>query len=97
MKTDDYEINGFSLEKIRNTYEVKVIEIMKQELPDFSDFDNCRLCIEDVYALSLSRIPPTYVQSGSVIFRKEISDEDLCEVVRYAIFQVMQQPKHPVE
>lgn len=94
MSNKDYYINGFSLEKIRNIYEVKVIKTIKEELNHFPEFDQCRICIEDVYALSLSRMPSTYTQPGSVILKKEISDEDIREIVRYAIFQVIQQPKH---
>jgi len=94
MENHDYVINGISLENIRNSYETKVIQTMKNEIPDFPDFDGCRVCIEDVYALVLSRIPSTYVIPGSIVFRKEVSDADLKEVVRYAIFQIIQQPKH---
>ncbi len=94
MKKDDYIINGISLEGIRNSYETKVVEMMKSEIPTYQAFDGCRICIEDVYALVLSRIPSTYVVPGSIVFRKELTESDLKEVVRYAIFQVIQQPKH---
>jgi len=94
MQKEDYEILGFSLERIRNTYEVKVIDVMKEEINNFPEFDRCQLCIEDVYALTLSRMPSTYVQPGSIVFRKEVSDEEVRDVVQYSIIQVMQQPKH---
>lgn len=94
MNTEDYIINGISLEGIRNSYETKVVKMMRKEIPDYPKFDHCRVCIEDVYALVLSRIPSTYVAPGSIVFRKDLSEADLKEVVRYAIFQVIQQPKH---
>ena len=94
MKNSDYEINGLSLENIRNTYEISVIRAMKDLLPEYPEFDNCQICIEDIYALALSRIPSTYVQVGTVIMKKDLGDNELVEVVKYAIQQVMKSPKH---
>ncbi|MCP4296303.1 MAG: late competence development ComFB family protein [Proteobacteria bacterium] len=94
MENKDYVINGFSLQSIRNSYETKVVEMMKMEIPENLNFDACQICIEDVYALVLSRIPPTYVIPGGVEYRKEVTETDLKEMVRYAMFQVMQKPKH---
>lgn len=93
-KNPKYEINNFSLQNIRNTYEIPVINAMKSLLPDFSEFDNCQICIEDIYALSMSRIPPTYVQKGTIVLKKDVDDEDIREVVKYAIQQIISRPKH---
>ncbi len=94
MKKEDYSINNFSLEHIRNKFEVLVIRLIKEFMPQFPDFDGCRTCIEDVYALSLSRIPATYVKNESLSFTEETADEDIGEIVKYAIYQVMNKPKH---
>ncbi|MDH5560406.1 MAG: late competence development ComFB family protein [Deltaproteobacteria bacterium] len=90
----DYNISGINLSEIRNYYEVHVIKQMKKLLPEFPDFDQCQLCIEDVYALSLSRIPSVYAQNGSIILHKELTDEDVADIVKYAIYQVIGRPRH---
>ena len=63
-------------------------------MPEFSEFDGCQACLEDVYALSLSRIPCTYVIDDTIHFKDENMDENVEEIVRYAIFQVMSKPRH---
>ncbi len=95
MKTNDYVINGVSLENVRNGYEFSVIDMMKKLIPEYSEFDNCPICIEDVYALSLSRIPSTYFRTNSTFFNNFEPNETVEEIVRYAFFQVINQPKHP--
>ena len=94
MNVEDYTISGVSLDNIRNKYEIIVIRLMKELTPEFPDFDNCPICLEDVYALSLSRIPSTYISNNSLIDKDEEIDDSLREIVRYAIFQVMGKPKH---
>ncbi len=95
MKKEDYMISGISLEKIRNRFEGVVINLMKELIPQYPEFDNCQICIEDVYALSLSRIPSMYVRNDDLVFddEKEI-DENIEEIVKYAFFQVISEPKH---
>ena len=94
MKNTDYEINGHSLKNIRNSYEFSVIRAMKEQLPEHPEFDNCQICIQDVYGLSVSRIPSNYVQTGTIVMNKKIDDKSISDVVTYAIQQVMNRPKH---
>jgi len=94
MNNEDYIVNGVSLENVRNGYELLVIQLMKKLIPEFPDFDSCPICIEDVYALSLSRIPATYFNNDSLVSLDANPDENIEEIVRYALFQVMGQPKH---
>ncbi|MCP4756257.1 MAG: late competence development ComFB family protein [Proteobacteria bacterium] len=94
MENEKYVVNGTSLENIRNKYEIIVIEAMKEFIPEFPEFDNCPICIEDVYALSLSRIPSTYISNDNLILNDEKPDESIQEIVKYAIYHVMSQPKH---
>lgn len=94
MTKEDYTINGVSLFDIRNRFEVIVIQLMKEFIPQFPEFDNCPICIEDVYALSLSRIPSIYMKNAMVFSDEKLIDENIAEIVKYAIFQVMNNPKH---
>jgi|SRR3989339_713885 len=94
FKTEDYQVNGINLDQIRNRYELIAVKKMKEVLPQYPDFDNCSLCIEDVYALALSRMPPVYTHKGSVILHRELSDQDVEEIIAYAILKVQKTPKH---
>lgn len=94
MRSDRYIVLGQSLESIRNICELMVIEAIKKLIPLYPTFDHCTMCVEDVYALSLSRLPATYAHAGSIILNKEVSQSDVEDVVRYAILQVADRPKH---
>ena len=95
MNEEEYILNGVSLYNIRNRFEVIVIRLMKQFIPHFPEFDNCPICIEDVYALALSRIPSVYMKNGKQAFADDkLINENIEEIVKYALFQVMSNPKH---
>ena len=92
-----YDINGLSLEGIRNRNEVRVVQMLREELPKVSDFCGCSLCIEDAYAAALNHIPAHYVQTGSIVLHKQPTDESLRRLVVEAIERVADHPKHPSE
>ncbi len=95
MEKDHYVVNDISLGHIRNRFEVIVVNLMKKFIPQFSNFDNCQVCTEDVYALSLSRIPSVYMKDSDIVFEDDkLISENIEEIVKYAIFQVMSNPKH---
>ena len=94
MDKQMYRINGFSFDDIRNVYETRVIEHMKREIDGFSQFDKCEKCLRDVYALALSRIPATYASKDRGEVDEYLPDSEVSEIVRYAIFQVIQKPHH---
>lgn len=91
----DYEVFGISLENLRNRNEGKVIKYMRELIPQFPEFDYCAICIQDVYALSLNQISPRYIQSGTIVLRKDLSDDDFRDIVENAIEQVLKQKNHP--
>ncbi|MDT8445282.1 MAG: late competence development ComFB family protein [bacterium] len=93
-KKEKYEVNGHSLEQVRNICEILVVGSIRKLMPEYPAFDQCSMCIEDVYALSLSRLPATYAHAGSIILNREVSAQDVDDVVRYAILQVSEHPKH---
>ena len=66
-------------------------------LPQVRDFCGCELCIEDVYAASLSQLPPHYIPLGSFSPRKDHGqDADVAAVVRRVIDKVRARPNHEV-
>lgn len=99
MKKENYDVMGTQLEDIRNMNEKKVVQIMNELIPKNKDFDNCSMCIQDIYALSLNQIAPKYTQEGTIILKKKSSfkeeEEEIREVVRSAIETIIKYPKHP--
>ena len=93
-KKDAYIINGVDLSEVRNRNEILVIAAMKEVIEPNSHVDGCSLCIEDLYALILSRIPACYAQKGSVILHPEISKAEILEIVQNAVTLITQNPKH---
>ena len=53
---EKYQVNGVSLERVRNRNELRVVKAMRSMLPEQEGFCGCRVCIEDVYAATASNI-----------------------------------------
>ena len=94
MKSDKYEAFGVNLSKVRNAWEVKVIKCMKEVIPDFPEFDYCTICIQDVFALSMNQLTPKYAQQGTVLLKKEYSNDDFKDIVEMAVQKVIDKPNH---
>ena len=96
MPEDLYSFEDYSMEHIRNRQEARVIAAMRDLLPDADDFCGCRLCVEDVYAIALNDLPAHYVQSGSLLIRRQPpTDEDIRRAVSDALDKVRVRPNHP--
>jgi hypothetical protein len=96
MADERYHIYDFSLEKVRNRQEARVIAAMRLRLPTAPDFCGCRLCVEDVYAIALNALPPHYVQSGSMVMRRvPPTEQDVERAVADALDKVRVRPNHP--
>jgi len=94
MSTGKYVVNGYNLEHVRNLNEERVIGAMREKLPEHRHFEECQLCIEDVYALSLKQLPPQYTQLGSIVLKKNVLDDDIVAIVLNSIQQVLERPNH---
>lgn len=96
MNEKDYIVDGKSLMDVRNQSELRVITAMNEVFSDYQKFDRCLICYQDVYALSLSKLTPRYVQMGTVVFNEMGEDSDTIEkIVRESFETVIKQPKHP--
>ena len=94
---EKYQVNGVSLERIRNRNEVRVVKAMRNMLPEQEGFCGCRVCIEDVYAATASNIPAHYVQFGAIILHPKLpSEEDLMTILADSFAKVREHPNHPV-
>jgi hypothetical protein len=92
-----YQINGFSLEQVRNRNETRVVEWLRQELPKLDGFCGCRICVEDAYAAAMNSLTPQYAQVGSIILRKTPAEDKIRDTVVKAIERVHLHPKHNME
>ena len=96
MTNEKYIVNDYSLEHVRNRYEVEVLQMLRDKLPEEKDFCGCKICIEDVYALAMNALPSHYVQTSSIILKKGPPTEtDISRTVVDAIDAVMVRPNHP--
>ena len=89
------------LSDITNLNEELVIEYMEAILNANPKVCRCSVCVEDMYALSLNRLKPLYVQSnfrekaiGNPEFEKRIDRAHVEQVVRAAIGKVSKDPYH---
>jgi competence protein ComFB len=62
----DYEIEGCMLNDIINFNELMVLRAMRDVLETNTNFCRCSFCIEDVFALTLNKLPPRYIQITSI-------------------------------
>lgn len=90
---DEYIIRGVSLNHIRNQNEDRVVQIMPDILDEFSDRNFSDMDIEDIFALTLGRIPPRYIQYGSRVNHEEVTDERIEDEVRRAVNVVTNNPR----
>ncbi len=94
LKKDKYTSFGVSLEHVRNAWETKLIKCMDKVLLDYSEFDYCSICIQDVYALAMNQLNPKYVQQGTVMINKEYTTDDFRDIIETAVEKVIKNPNH---
>jgi len=82
------------LAKIRNRNEKRVASLMSELLEEFRDFRPEVMDLQDVYALALNSLPPRYVQREGIVLRESVGDDEVREVIRNAIRQVMARPNY---
>jgi competence protein ComFB len=101
MNMEEKKLFGYDLSAIKNINEELVAEMMETILKDDDTICRCQLCIEDIFALSLNKIKPLYVQST---FKEstftgydltKILDRDLVgKAIHEAITKVTRNPHH---
>ena len=75
------EVFDYELDNIVNLSEMLVIKVIKQYLEEHPKVCRCGVCLEDMYALALNRIPAKYVQDDfSEHFYDRMLDYDQAEM-----------------
>jgi len=94
-QTDKYFYEEIDLGHIRNKQEERVAKMMREYLPQLSDFCGCRLCVEDVFALTMNALPPHYIQRGGMALgHSQISAQDIKLALGDAVDKVTIRPNH---
>lgn len=89
-----YTFGNMSLYKIRNRNELRVIKLMGEILAEYPDYSPEALDIEDIYALTLNKLPSHYVQEGSIVLHDPVDDTTIRDALREAIQSVRQRPNY---
>ncbi|MYL83574.1 competence protein ComFB [Desulfovibrio aerotolerans] len=88
----DYAALGLDFHSIRNRNETRVINLLPGVLAEFPNVCPTRTDIEDIYALTLNKLPARYVQAVSLVIQEPVSDEMIREMLRDAVRTVRARP-----
>ena len=98
---EDKTLFSYDLSAIKNINEELVIELMEKLLGEDENICRCQLCIEDIFALSLNKLTPLYVQSTfkestfkGYDLTKILDKERVIKIVLEAINKVSRNPHH---
>ena len=85
-------LEGVAFDKIRNHNEERVQAMMLEVLEEFSDYFPNTIDLEDIYALTLNKLPARYMQAGGFPLEDQITDDMIRETLKSAIERVSQSP-----
>jgi len=90
----ELKLRFVDLSRIVNKNEKRVVLAMEKQLADIDDWEPEALDIQDIYALALNRLPPRYVQEGTIVFNEPVRREDVEKIVQEAINKVRKSPNY---
>ena len=88
----DYVALGVDSHAIRNRNEERVIELLSVVLSEFPDFEPTRTDIEDIYALTLNRLPARYIQAVALVINEPVIDPLIRQTLRESVRTVRARP-----
>lgn len=97
MKKSDYSVKGYSLNYVRNENEGKVCQMLEIIInrDKYSELCHCGICLEDICAISLNKLPPHYRHSLSIKVQGESAqDKEIEAAITDAIEKVHKNKKH---
>ena len=86
----------YFVNKYQNKNETRVIGLLPKVLTEFPEFEPDIIDIQDIYALTLNKLQPRYVQRASVVLREPVTNEIIKEQLREAIKRVRKYPNHNI-
>lgn len=90
----ELKFRSVDLSRINNRNEIRVIQAMDSIMSEMKDWEPEALDIQDIYALALNRLPPRYVQEGTIVFNEPVRKEEVEKVVREAVRVVKESPNY---
>ena len=90
----DFAALGLDFHAIRNSNEERVINLIPMVLEEFASFTASRTDIEDIYALTLNKLPARYRQAVSLVINEPVSDALIRDRMREAVRTVMTRPNY---
>ncbi|MHC1788080.1 late competence development ComFB family protein [Solidesulfovibrio sp.] len=88
----DFATLGLDFHSIRNRNEERVISLIPAVLAEFHHYAPSRTDIEDIYALTLNKLPARYAQAVSLVIREPVSDDMIRDTLRDAVCTVRDRP-----
>ena len=88
----DFASMGLDFHSIRNRNEERVVSLLPGVLAEFRHYRPSQTDVEDIYALTLNKLPARYAQAVSLVIREPVSDEMIRETLRDAICIVRSRP-----
>ena len=88
----DFAALGLDFHSIRNRNEERVIRFLPEVLAEFHHYSPSRTDIEDIYALTLNKLPARYAQPVSLVIEEPVRDDMVRETLRDAICTVRARP-----
>jgi hypothetical protein len=82
----DSTVNGHSLVDVINYTELEVLTVLRELYESDDELCRCAICTEDIYALTLNKLPAKYIQSTS---RRKLDSSSEAAPVAPAIKNVM--------
>ena len=88
----DFGALGLDFHSIRNRNEERVLRLLPVVLAEFHQYCPSPTDIEDIYALTLNKLPARYAQAVSLVIQEPVGDEMIRETLRDAICTVRTRP-----
>ena len=89
-----YTFENISLYKIRNRNELRVIRHLRDIIREDPGYVPEALDIQDIYALTLNKLPAHYVQEGTIVLQEPVDDTTIRDCIREALQSVRKHPSY---
>jgi hypothetical protein len=90
----EMKFRSVDLSGVKNRNEKRVINAMEKILAQIDDWEPDALDIQDIYALSLNKLSPRYIQEGTIVFNEPIRNAEVERIVREAVRTVRESPNY---
>ena len=90
-------LEKISFENIRNQNEERVSAMIREVLQEFDNYTPNKIDLEDIYALTLNKLPARYMQEGNFPLEDDVTDDMIRQTLKQSIERVSSAPTLPDE